>query len=197
MDLTAAKHFIIQRLIQELPSKLFYHGLHHTFDVYDAVKQLAAAENVTGEGLTLLKTAALFHDAGFIEQYNHNEPVAIRMVREALPQFGYTENQIEAIASIIMATTRQNPPQTLSEKIICDADLDYLGRTDFYVLAGLLKKELAAHGVEYSEQQWHELQVSFLEKHTYYTAAAKKKNDTGKQKHLDAIRKRLTKGNKD
>ena len=196
MKYQAAKHYIIQRLINELPSKLFYHGLHHTFDVYDAAKQLAAAEGITGEELTLLETAVLFHDAGFIEQYRHNEPVAVKLVREALPRFGYTHNQIETIAGIIIATARQAPPRTLPEKVMCDADLDYLGRADFYVLAGLLKKELAAFGMEYSEQQWNELQVLFLEKHTYYTDAAKKKNDIAKQEHLDAIKTKLITENK-
>lgn len=195
MNFDRAKHYIIQRLIHELPSKLFYHGLHHTFDVYDAAKQLAAIENVTGEDLILLKTAALFHDAGFIEQYSHNEPIAVKMVREALPQFGYTEIQIDTISEIIMATAMQRPPQTLLEKIIRDADLDYLGRTDFYVISDLLRKELDAYGISYTDYLWDEMQVLFLEKHIYYTAAAKKKNDTGKQEYLDAIRKRLNKRN--
>ncbi len=191
MNFSAAKHYILQRLIHELPSKLYYHGLHHTFDVYDASKQLAAAENVTGEDLILLKTAVLFHDAGFIEQYSHNEPIAVRMTKEALPQFGYTESQIDIISEIIMATAMQDPPQTLLEKIIRDADLDYLGRVDFFVLAGLLKKELAAHGVEYSEQQWNEMQVKFLKNHVYFTEAAIQKNRAEKELRIQEI---LSKG---
>lgn len=189
MDYKAAKHYIIQRLIQELSSKLYYHGLHHTFDVYDAAAQLAKKEHVTGEELILLKTAALFHDVGFIEQYSHNEPIAVKIAREALPAFDYTEQQIDTIAEIIMATAMKKPPQTLLEKIICDADLDYLGRNDFYVLAELLYRELQAHGIDYSQKQWNELQVQFLEKHTYYTATAIQKNNAVKLQHIENIKR--------
>lgn len=191
MNFIAAKHYIIQRLIHELSPKLYYHGLHHTFDVYDAAKQLAVTENISDEELILLKTAALFHDSGFIEQYSHNEPIAVKIARQALPQFAYTENQIAVIAEIIMATNMEKLPQTLLQKIMCDADLDYLGRSDFHILATLLQKELNAYGADYDNKQWDEIQVKFLEKHTYYTESAIKKNSAIKQVHLEEMKNRL------
>jgi HD superfamily phosphodiesterase len=66
MDFQAAKDYIITRLKNELSTTLYYHGLHHTLDVYNAAEKLAAMEAVSGDDLILLKTAALFHDAGFI-----------------------------------------------------------------------------------------------------------------------------------
>jgi HD superfamily phosphodiesterase len=193
MNFVATKHYIIQRLIHELPSKLYYHGLHHTFDVYDAAKQLAKAEHVTGDDYVLLKTAVLFHDAGFIEQYKKNEPIGVKIAAEALPQFGYTEEQIKTIAGIIMTTNMEQPPQTLLQKIIRDADLDYLGRNDFEVLANLLKNELNAFGYQYTAEEWDALQIPFLEKHHYYTATAINKNEVTKQLNIATIKKRQTK----
>lgn len=193
MNFVAAKHYIIQRLIHELPSKLYYHGLHHTFDVYDAAKQLAKAEHVTGGDYILLKTAVLFHDAGFIEQYKNNEPIGVKIATEALPQFGYTEEQIKTIAGIIMTTNMEQAPQTLLQKIIRDADLDYLGRNDFEVLANLLKNELNAFGYEYTAEEWDALQIPFLEKHVYYTTTAINKNEATKQLNIATIKKRQTK----
>lgn len=193
MNFVATKHYIIQRLIHELPSKLYYHGLHHTFDVYDAAKQLAKAEHVTGDDYILLKTAVLLHDAGFIEQYKNNEPIGVKIAQDALPQFGYTEEQIKTIADIIMTTNMEQPPQTLLQKIIRDADLDYLGRNDFEVLANLLKNELNAFGYQYTAEEWDAIQIPFLEKHHYYTATAINKNEVTKQLNIAAIKKRLTK----
>jgi uncharacterized protein len=108
-----------------------------------------------------------------------------------LPGFGYNEKQIALIADIILATSMQKPPQTHLEKIMCDADLDHLGRKDFHVLSGLLKKELNAYGVDYTERQWDELQIRFLEKHTYYTASALKKNQANKEYYLNEIKNRM------
>lgn len=193
MNFKATKHYIIQRLIHELPSKLYYHGLHHTFDVYDAAKQLAKAEHVTGDDYILLKTAVLFHDAGFIEQYKNNEPIGVKIAQEALPQFGYTEEHIKTIAGMIICTNMQQAPQTLLEKIIRDADLDYLGRNDFEVLANLLKNELNAFGYQYTAEEWDAIQIPFLEKHVYYTTTAINKNDATKQLNIATIKKRLTK----
>ena len=193
MDFQSAKNYIINRLKHELSSKLYYHGLQHTLDVYDAAKKLADTEAISGEDLVLLKTAALFHDAGFIEQYSHNEIIAVKIAKEILPQFNYNDQQIGIIADIIMATEMSKPPQTILQKIICDADLDYLGRSDFSTLAGLLKKELNAHGFLSNDKQWDEIQIKFLEKHQYYTDSAIKKNNPGKQKHLNEIKERLGK----
>lgn len=72
MDFENAKQYIINRLKNELSNELYYHGLHHTLDVYNATIKLAEMEAISSEDLVLLKTSALFHDAGFIEQYSHN-----------------------------------------------------------------------------------------------------------------------------
>ena len=191
MNFQSAKEYILKRLAAELSPKLYYHGLHHTIDVYNSAKQLAAEELLSGEELLLLETAVLFHDAGFIEQYQHNEPVGVKIAKEALPQFGYNPGQIETIANIIMATARQEQPQTLSEKIMCDADLDYLGSSNFNTIAASLRKELDAYGITYTDYNWDEMQLSFLEKHTYYTDAAIRKNAAAKKVHIEEIKSRI------
>jgi HD superfamily phosphodiesterase len=191
MNFNGARQYIINRLKNELSPELYYHGLQHTRDVYNAAEKLADMEAVSGQDLILLKTAALFHDAGFIEKYSNNETIAVKIAKQELPEFLYDEREINIIADIIMATDMSKPPETILQKIICDADLDYLGRNDFNDLSTLLKKELYAHGFEYNDQQWDEIQIKFLDKHHYYTLSAIKKNNTGKQKHIEEIKKRF------
>lgn len=192
MNFQQVKEHILQRLSKELAPTLYYHGIHHTLDVLNAANTLAADEGVKDEELTLLRTAALFHDAGFIEQYQHNEPIGAKIASETLPQFGYTPQQIAIITAIIMATARQQPPQTMLEKIMCDADLDYLGRNDYNTIADTLRKELNEQGVRYTDLQWLQMQLAFLEKHQYYTSAAIKKNNTNKLKHLNTLKQKLS-----
>ena len=165
--------------------------MHHTLDVFNAAERLGKMERVSADELMLLNTAALFHDAGFLERYEENESIAVRIVNEQLPRFGYSPGQILIIANMIKATNIKNSPQTHLEKILCDADLDYLGRDDFHVHALALKKELNAHGMAYDNRQWDEMQVKFFEKHTYHTASAIKLREAVKQKHLQEINKRL------
>ncbi|MBL4593538.1 MAG: hypothetical protein JKX68_06965 [Flavobacteriales bacterium] len=70
-----AEKYIVERLKKELPDNLHYHDLRHTTDVCAAVERLALMEGIEGDDIFLLKTAALYHDAGFVHQYENNEDI--------------------------------------------------------------------------------------------------------------------------
>jgi hypothetical protein len=77
------------------------------------------------------------------------------------------------------------------EEIICDADLDYLGRDDFHEIADKLRKELREHGKIDSDRKWDEIQVVFLTNHQYFTETAKRSRNTKKAQNLEEIKERL------
>lgn len=182
---------ILKLLSEKLPEGLYYHGIHHTIDVTNSAEEIAREEGVEGEDLFLLKTAALFHDAGFVQEYVKNEKIGVTYAREVLPKYGYTERQIDIIDGIIMATEIPQNPKTHLEMIMCDADLDYLGREDFYEISESLKKELIAFGKIKSDRQWDEMQVPFLEKHQYFTETNKRRRQPNKIKRIEEIKKKL------
>jgi len=182
---------ILKLLAEKLPEGLYYHGIHHTIDVTNSAEEIAREEGVEGEDLFLLKTAALFHDAGFVQEYVKNEKIGVTYAREVLPKYGYTERQIDIIDAIIMATEIPQNPKTHLEMIMCDADLDYLGREDFYEISESLKKELIAFGKIQTDKQWDEMQVPFLEKHQYFTETNKRRRQPNKLKRIEEIKKKL------
>jgi class 3 adenylate cyclase/predicted metal-dependent HD superfamily phosphohydrolase len=186
-----AEKYILDLLQRELPDNLYYHSINHTIDVTEAVERLALMEGVKGEDIFLLKTAALYHDAGFVKQYDKNEPIGAQMAAEVLDKFGYTEQQIKIIQELILATAIPQQPKNKLQAIICDADLDYLGRDDFHTIADLLKKELMERGKITSDRQWDEIQVSFLTAHKYHTKSAIRLRQEKKDKHLEEIKERL------
>jgi uncharacterized protein len=191
MNFQEAKNFILERLQKDLPGNLFYHGLHHTLDVCQAVDELAASEKVNGKSLVLLRTAAVFHDCGFLRQYLNNESLAVSIAEQHLPGFEYSKEDIEIIGKIIMATRIPQRPSNHVEEIMCDADLDYLGRDDFFQISETLKKEWLAYGIVQSEEEYNEKQVRFFMQHTYFTDTAKQKREEKKQQHLSELKKRL------
>lgn len=194
MQFQEAKKFILHKLRKELPKHLFYHSVEHIKDVYQACKQLAASEHVKGEDLTLLLTAALFHDAGFMLQQKDHELISTQIATKYLPDFGYTAEQIERINGMIMATKIPQTPHNLLEQIICDADLDYLGRDDFFDIGDKLFSELSMYGIIDNEDDWNRLQVGFLERHHYFTASALKTRKAKKEEHLQLIKSKLPNG---
>lgn len=191
MDFEKASKYILGRLKEELSQKLYYHSYKHTIDVYDATINLAKMEGINGEELSLMKIAALYHDAGFIYQYIENEKVAAKMARETLPGFGYTPSQVEAVEGMIMATVVTAVPNNHSEQIVKDADLDYLGRDDFHSISVSLKNELIENGFQLTDQKWDELQIKFLNSHIYYTPSAIQLRKKKKQQHFEEIQERL------
>ncbi len=186
-----AERHIMKVLEQRLSKKLYYHSIAHTKDVVSAVERLALLENVTDEGLFLLKSAATYHDAGFVEAYDKNEPIGARLADEILPKYGYTDQHIEKIKELIFVTQIPHQPKNKLEEIICDADLDYLGRDDFHEIADKLRRELKEHGKIDSDRQWDEIQVSFLSQHKYFTKTAIKTRREMKEKNLEEVKERL------
>jgi hypothetical protein len=193
MDFNKARSYINSRLRKELPGNLSYHSVAHVKDVYESAKRLAKAEGVTGEDLTLLLTAVLFHDSGFMVQSKEHEKIGCDIVKQALPGFGYTPVQIERICGMIMATRIPQTPHNLLEEIIADADLDYLGRDDFWTIGDKLFSELQMYGILQNEDEWNRLQVGFLEMHHYFTKTAiatrKEKKDAYLAQLKEAIKR--------
>lgn len=146
MNFIGAKEFVLNKLKKELKPNLFYHCFDHTIDVYESAINLAKFENITGNDLVYLETAALFHDTGFLFAYNDHEEGSIEFAKTHLPCFGYTKEEIDIITKMIRTTKLPQSPTTLTEKILCDADLDYMGRDDFFMIANRLLCEWNLNG---------------------------------------------------
>jgi predicted metal-dependent HD superfamily phosphohydrolase len=172
MQFQKAKAYINGRLRKELPKHLTYHSVAHVKDVYHAAERLAKAEGVKGDDLKLLLTAVMYHDCGFMVSSKDHEKIGCDIARQSLPEFDYAPEQIERICGMIMATRIPQTPHNLLEEIIADADLDYLGRDDFWTIGNKLFEELQMYGIIQTEDQWNALQVKFLDQHHYFTKTA-------------------------
>ena len=185
MRYQAAIDAILDRLSQDLPRNLHYHSIEHTLDVLERAKQLAAAEGITAEeDLILIQVAASYHDAGFLINNRDHERLGCKLVRQELPDYGFNDNQIKAICGMIRATKVPQQPRNLMEEIICDADLDYLGRDDFYSIGGRLFRELKAFRILQTTEQWNQIQIKFLRAHAYWTTTNQQLREAKKQARL-------------
>ena len=114
------------------------------------------------------------------------------MARSTLPTFGYSVQQIEVVAEIISATKRNVEPKNILEEIMCDADYDYLGRPDYHVIAKKLREEMSLHDTHFSDSEWINYQLNFLEnEHQFYTESAKNIRFHGKQARIRKLKQKL------
>lgn len=192
MKYAEVKKFILGKLRKELPKHLSYHSVEHVKDVVNSCKLLAKHEGVKGLDLKLLLTAALFHDSGFLENAKEHEKLSCNIAKQYLPLYGYDKPQIEKICGMIMATKVPQKPNNHLEEIICDADLDYLGREDFFTIGDKLFSELSMYGILSTENEWNKLQVKFLESHHYFTKTAITLRQDKKDKHLELVKSKIT-----
>jgi len=186
------QEMILDKLEKELPDYLYYHNVKHTVDVVTEVELIGWAEGLADEDILLLKTAALFHDAGHTVAYDEHEYHGTQLVKEWLPGFGYTAEQIDKICSIIMATKLPPQPKNIHQEIICDADLDYLGRSDMIPVSNNLYKELHEQNKIGSFNDWNKLQLKFISGHSYFTKTAQSLREVNKQKQIERIRQLIT-----
>lgn len=190
-NFASAAQYARQRL-QALPPHLTYHSSWHTWhDVLPAVDYLLNAENISGENALLLRTAAIYHDVGFVVQVKEHERFGARIAGEVLPNFGYNQTQIRRIRQMIMATKLPQSPQNVWGQILADADLDVLGRRDFWERNQMLRDEYEAVGVCITDEKWCQAQLNFLQSHQYFTSAAKKRRNEQKQANIAFLQHRL------
>jgi class 3 adenylate cyclase len=189
IQFTDIQELILDKLEKELPGYLYYHNVKHTVDVVTEVELIGWAEGLDDEGILLLKTAALFHDAGHTVDYDEHEYHGTVLARKYLPEFGYSGEQIDKICDIIMATKLPPRPQDIYQKIICDADLDYLGRSDMIPVSNTLYRELKEQDKIGSLNDWNKLQLKFISGHSYFTRTARSLREVNKQKQIERIKK--------
>lgn len=165
-------------LSKKLSASLTYHCYSHTVWVVESCLTIAQNEGIEDtHDLTLLETAAWLHDVGFVRAYFEHELQSCVIARELLPETGASPEEIEKVCELIMATKIPQTPKCLLSKIICDADLDYLGRDDFYTWSGKLKQEWLNYGIIKDEDDFFYRQLKFLNAQKFHTQDAQKRRN--------------------
>ncbi|MBN1877066.1 MAG: phosphohydrolase, partial [Anaerolineae bacterium] len=114
-----------------------------------------------------------------------------RIAGETLPAFGYTPAQIDEIQAIILATQMPQSPTTFLQQLMCDADLDSIGRDDYLDTSYHLRDELAAHGTYVPLETWYQRQAHFLKTHEFFTEVARTLRDRKKRENIALLERLL------
>jgi uncharacterized protein len=191
MQFEEAGKFIIKRLSDELPDHLTYHNVKHTVNVYRAAEYIGTQEGISDYEMKILLTAACFHDSGFLIRAIGHEVESCHIAKEALSLYQYSPDEIERICGIIMVTKLPQTPHNQLEMILADADLDYLGRDDFFTIAHKLFLENAFLGFIADENAWNQTQIWFIQNHQYFTKTAVNLRQAKKETNLELIKAKI------
>jgi len=180
---------IIDILNSKLSKDLHYHGVHHTLDALNTCKVYLKHNSISTHDAKLLRLGVLLHDIGFTETNDEHEQKGSEIAKRMLADYDFPTEDIDVIVGLILTTKVPQQPKTLLEKIICDVDLDYLGRSDFYEIGNKLFKELKSLSLIDNFDQWNKLQIKFLEAHSYHTDFAIKNRQPQKELRIEELKK--------
>jgi uncharacterized protein len=172
------------KLREELNASLLYHGVHHTEEVIEVCEIRSKEEGFSDDDRCLLLVAALFHDSGFLIESKNHELHSCDLARKQLPEFGYSQEEIDYICRLIMTTRIPQSPFDKLSRILCDADLYYLGTSRYKVVSKNLRDELEISHGKMTEFAWLELQLDFLKSHQFHTEWAQKYLESKKQDRI-------------
>jgi len=178
---------LLDILEHKLPENLYYHNIKHTIDVVTEVELIGWAEGLEEEEILLLKLAAIFHDSGHTIDYEEHEMHGAKIARDILSNYNYPEDQINTVCRLILSTKFPPQPKDKLEQVICDSDLDYLGRSDFIPVSNTLYQELKERNMIGTIDEWNQMQLNFIRKHQYYTETARNLREVNKQSQIERL----------
>jgi predicted metal-dependent HD superfamily phosphohydrolase len=191
--------FVSSLLNNSLPREFVYHNLSHTQRVVAATKQIIEGEKIEGENAHKLIITAWFHDTGYIKGKDHHEEASIVIAKDFLKDHNVSDELIDEISHLIMATKMGYEPLNLLEKVIRDADCSHFPEKNYSQISELLRHEWeSTQDKTYTDIAWIEENISFFTKHhRFYTDFALENWQSGKDRNLASLFKSLAKEEKE
>jgi adenylate cyclase len=166
------EEYIIKLYDDEAPPDLYFHNSSLLKNICNQVELLSNAERLSDEEFIYLRLASVFLLTGFISDYDKPMDASCRLVEEILPKYGFDQNDIDRIKTIIVNSFSEKH-ESLSDNILHDARFDYLGRIDYIKLTEKLLKEETEYGKVSDRKQWIQEQRKLLTEHEFKTSTAK------------------------
>lgn len=188
--LDQASEFIFNLFKEKLSDNHIYHDYNHTKETVKACKEFCKFYDLKNEKEEQILLAAWFHDAGYAYSYLNHEEKGIEIARKFLTEHNYPEEGQKHVAELIIATKREHKPTNLVEEIIHDADVIHVGKKTFFSKAELLRIEWeSVIKKTYTDEEWEQLQLDFLQTTRFYTEYGIKEYSAGRTKNIEQQKK--------
>ncbi|MDX1427957.1 MAG: DUF5706 domain-containing protein [Salegentibacter mishustinae] len=181
-----ADDFVLNLFKEKLPNTYIYHNYKHTQRVVKSTKELISKSEINVKQEEALLLAAWLHDTGYTRTFNGHEEESVNIARDFLKQHNATPELIEDVVKNIKATKFDSVPETISEKIIKDADSSHFAKDYFEETSELLRQELELHNIKnFTTAEWIQENIRmFTEEHRFYTDYAIEEWGPAKEENL-------------
>jgi predicted metal-dependent HD superfamily phosphohydrolase len=187
-----AGRYVSDHMEKYLSKDFCYHDFFHTFSVVNGVDILCDANGLNKTEKRILLTAAWFHDTGYTKKIDGHEEHGALLAEAFLKNQNVDEEEIEQVKACVLATLYPQQPTNILEQIICDADMLHVSEPNFMERSKLLRNEWeATKSKSFSDKEWYELNIDFLNKHSFHTDYCREQFNKPKSKNLNALMTKL------
>ena len=180
---------LVTTLYQEkIPSWARYHTLEHTREVVAACVEIGTGMMLTDEEMEIIILAAWFHDTGYLDGADEHEARSAVIAEDFLKKQGYPVARIPLVKGCIAATRIPQRPTTALERIVCDADLMYIGGPRFKEHSDALRDEWQTRmGITYGEVEWLQKNIEFVGSCEFHTGFVRRTYGAMRTRNLSRL----------
>ena len=184
-----AKSFVQELFANELSADLVFHSISHTQNVVSACLKIGKMVGLDMENLEIIELAAWFHDTGYTRNIWNHEEESCLIAKDFLVVHTYPIPKVDEICKCIMATKMPQNPETLLQKIICDADLFHLGSTSYFDNNKKLRNELKKCFIKSDcDKDWFLAEIDFISNHKYFLYHVEMELEDQKQANIAELK---------
>ncbi len=185
----AGRH-VTQLLVENFNPQLLFHNLQHTISVVRGARKIAKKEKLDKSQKDAVVLAAWFHDTGYVHQYGEHEEASKEIASAWLIGEKVESELIDQVLACIQATRMPQKPNSILEKVLCDADLMHLAQPEYFHVQRLLLEEWKIMlGRTYTPQEWISENIKFMGTHKYWTVYGKKYLEDLKEQNIKLFKK--------
>ena len=182
--------YVTNYISEQVPKEYAYHDVQHTLDVVASVQEIGQLFELDDNEMEMLMLAAWFHDTGYDKGAIGHEERGAKYVEDYLKKYSYPAEKIKIVQSCILATKMPHAPETLLQRIICDADLSHLGQNVYWDRCSRVRQEMTlTQSSIMSEREWIDFELKFIHQHKYHTTVAQQLYGKRKRKHISQLQK--------
>lgn len=179
-------------ILDRLPENLRYHNKAHTEDVVMEAILFALADGANKETIEQQAIAAAWHDVGFVEQYQKNEPIAVKLFEQSEAYKTLPQDVKEEVVANILDTQIQikdGKPALVHDRsnnfYILDADVSNFGREDFFEKRMKIAEEAGVDLADPAAKKgFYGFALNLLKNHDWETNGARMLRQSQKEKNI-------------
>ena len=187
-----AEALVTTLYLEHLPAWARYHTMEHTREVVAGCMEIGMGMQLTAEELDVIVLAAWFHDVGYVDGAEEHEERSAAIAAQFLRKEGYPSERIPLVVGCIRATKIPQHPSSALERIVCDADVMYIGGNRFREHSDTLREEWEKRmDIRFGEVEWLQKNIEFVGRCDFHTGYVRRTYGDMRTRNLAELYERL------